>query len=82
MGTWIAFTTKLHPKHQMTCMLKEYPLLVDPPHGAISGRMQWDSMHTLTVAPSEDVEMRWCADEPPSNEATATTRVELYIRVD
>ena len=36
----------------------------------------------LTQSANEDVEMRWCADEPPSNEATATTRVELYIRVD
>ena len=32
---------------------------------------------------NEDVEMRWCANESPvSYEATATTRVELYIRVD
>ena len=30
---------------------------------------------------NDDLEMRWCADQSPS-EATATTRVELYIRVD
>ena len=34
----------------------------------------------LTQPANEDVEMRWCADQ--SSEATATTRVELYIRVD
>ena len=31
---------------------------------------------------NEDVEMRWCGNESPTSEATATTRVELYIRVD
>ena len=37
----------------------------------------------LTQPANEDVEMRWCGIESPvSNEATATTRVELYIRVD
>ena len=37
----------------------------------------------LAQPASEDVEMRWCGNESPvSNEATATTRVELYIRVD
>ena len=36
----------------------------------------------LTQPANEDVEMRWCADESPTNEATATARVELYIRVD
>ena len=36
----------------------------------------------LTQPASEDVEMRWCAGEQPTSEATATTRVELYIRVD
>ena len=36
----------------------------------------------LTQSANEDVEMQWCGNEPPSNEATATTRVELYIRVD
>ena len=36
----------------------------------------------LTQPANEDVEMRWCADESPTSEATATTRVELYIRVD
>ena len=36
----------------------------------------------LTQPSNEDVEMRWCADEQPTSEATATTRVELYIRVD
>ena len=37
----------------------------------------------LTQPANEDVEMRWCGSESPvSNEATATTRVELYIRVD
>ena len=36
----------------------------------------------MTQPANEDVEMRWCGDEPPNNEATATTRVELYIRVD
>ena len=36
----------------------------------------------LTQSANEDVEMRWCAgDSPVSNEATATTRVELYVRV-
>ena len=37
---------------------------------------------TLTQPASENVEMRWCAGEQPTSEATATTRVELYIRVD
>ena len=37
----------------------------------------------LTQPANEDVEMRWCADQSPvTDEATATTRVELYIRVD
>ena len=37
----------------------------------------------LTQPANEDVEMRWCGNQSPvSNEATATTRVELYIRVD
>ena len=36
----------------------------------------------LTQPANEDVEMRWCADGSPTGEATATTRVELYIRVD
>ena len=37
----------------------------------------------LTQPANEDVEMRWCADSSPvTNEETATTRVELYIRVD
>ena len=36
----------------------------------------------LTQPANQDVEMRWCADDSPTNEATATTRVELYIRVD
>ncbi len=37
----------------------------------------------LAQSANEDVEMRWCGNESPvSNEATATTRVELYIRVD
>ena len=37
----------------------------------------------LTQSANEDVEMHWCADERPAiDEATATTRVELYIRVD
>ena len=36
----------------------------------------------LTQPANEDVEMRWCGSESPSNEATATTRVELYVRVD
>ena len=36
----------------------------------------------LTQPASEDVEMRWCGDASPIYEATATTRVELYIRVD
>ena len=35
----------------------------------------------LTQPTNEDVEMRWCAANLPTNEATATTRVELYIRV-
>ena len=47
-GARIALNTQLHPKHQMTCMQKEYPLLMDPPHDTISGRMQWDKMPTLT----------------------------------
>ena len=49
MGARIALSTQLHPKHQMTCMLKVYPLLMDPPHGAISGPMQWHSIPTLTI---------------------------------
>ena len=37
----------------------------------------------LTQPTNEDVEMRWCASQSPAtDEATATTRVELYIRVD
>ena len=37
----------------------------------------------LTQPANEDVEMRWCGDASPvTDEATATTRVELYIRVD
>ena len=36
----------------------------------------------LTQPANEDVEMRWCAGEQPTSEATATTRVELYIRVN
>ena len=36
----------------------------------------------LTQPANDDVEMRWCGTESATNEATATTRVELYIRVD
>ena len=36
----------------------------------------------LTQPANEDVEMRWCGNSSPTTEATATTRVELYIRVD
>ena len=36
----------------------------------------------LTQPANDNVEMRWCADESPTGEATATTRVELYIRLD
>ena len=37
----------------------------------------------LTQPANEDMEMHWCGNESPvSNEATATTRVELYISVD
>ena len=37
----------------------------------------------LTQSANEDMEMRWCADQSPlTDEAIATTRVELYIRVD
>ena len=36
----------------------------------------------LTQPANENVEMRWCANSSPTSEATATTRVELYIRVD
>ena len=37
----------------------------------------------LTQPANEDVEMHWCADQSPvTDEAIATTRVELYIRVD
>ena len=36
----------------------------------------------LTQPANEDVEMRWCDAGSPQDEATATTRVELYIRVD
>ena len=36
----------------------------------------------LTRPSNENVEMRWCGNESPTGEATATTRVELYIRVD
>ena len=36
----------------------------------------------LTQPANEDVEMRWCGSESLTGEATATTRVELYIRVD
>ena len=35
----------------------------------------------LTQPANEDVEMRWCGNDSRSKEATATTRVELYIRV-
>ena len=47
-GVWMALSSQLHPKHQMTCMLKVYPSLMDPPHDAISGHMWWESMQTLT----------------------------------
>ena len=33
----------------MTCKPKEYPSPMDPPHEAISGPMQWDSVPTLIV---------------------------------
>ena len=36
----------------------------------------------LTQPANEDVEMRWCASGIPTNEDTATTHGELYIRVD
>ena len=36
----------------------------------------------LTQPANEYVEMCWCANESPRDEATAITRVELYIRVD
>ena len=36
----------------------------------------------LTQPANEDVEMRWCANQSPVIEEAATTRVELYIRVD
>ena len=36
----------------------------------------------LTQPANEDVEMRWCGDETSTSEATPTTRVELYVRVD
>ena len=36
----------------------------------------------LTQSANEDVEIRWCGRQSPIHEATATTRVELYIRVD
>ena len=36
----------------------------------------------LAQPANEDVEMRWCGSVSPTSEATATTRVELYIRVD
>ena len=36
----------------------------------------------LAEPANEDVEMRWCGNELPIDEATATYRVELHIRVD
>ena len=36
----------------------------------------------LTQPANEDVEMRWCANVHSGLRDTATTRVELYIRVD
>ena len=36
----------------------------------------------LTQPANDNVEMRWCADESPTSEATPTTHVELYVRVD
>ena len=36
----------------------------------------------LTQPANDNVEMRWCASVLPTEEATATTRVELYIRLD
>ena len=36
----------------------------------------------LAQPANDNVEMRWCANSSPTSEATATTRVELYIRVD
>ena len=36
----------------------------------------------LTQPASEDVEVRWCGSNFPTHEATPTTCVELYIRVD
>ena len=36
----------------------------------------------LAQSANEDMEMRWCGNAIPSTEVTATTRVELHIRVD
>ena len=36
----------------------------------------------LSQPANEDVELRWCGNEPTTHEATATTRVELYVRVE
>ena len=36
----------------------------------------------LTQPANEDVELRWCGNEPIFAEATATSKVELYVRVE
>ena len=36
----------------------------------------------LKQSANEDVEMRWCGNGSPQHEATATTRVEVYVRVN
>ena len=36
----------------------------------------------MTKPANEDVELRWCGNELVSHEATATSKVELYVRVE
>ncbi len=36
----------------------------------------------LSQPANEDVELRWCGNEPTTYEATATSKVELYVRVE
>ena len=36
----------------------------------------------LSQPANEDVELRWCGNELTTHEATATSKVELYVRVE
>ena len=65
---------------QMTCKPKDYPSLMDPPHDAISGPMQLDSMTTLIVPYNFSVPAL-CEGHPrlyqPSLEITIIASLEI-----